>query len=69
MTQDKLAAVTDRYFSHGEQADGSGRMPDGFDQEDYAARWKALGDRIGRALPLDPPRPRHRALSTSGSRC
>lgn len=28
--------------------------PEGFDQASYSARWKALGDRIQEALPLDP---------------
>lgn len=57
MSQDQWKAVTDRYFSPEEQAEWAGKMGglgENFDQAAYAAEWKALGDEIKAALPLDP---------------
>lgn len=57
MSQDQWKAVTDRYFSPEEQAEWADRMGalgEDFDQDGYAAQWKALGDEIKAALPLDP---------------
>ena len=58
---DKLAerwnAVTDRYYTPEEKARWAERMkamPADFSQDEYNAKWKALGDRIKAALPLDP---------------
>lgn len=49
--------VVDQYFSLEEQEEFKARMADvpaGFDQAEYSAKWKQLGDRIQAALPLDP---------------
>lgn len=56
-TKAQWDAVTSRYFSDAEKADFAATvadLPQGFDAADYAAKWKALGDRIKAALPLDP---------------
>lgn len=56
-TKAQWDAVTSRYFSDAEKADFAATMaelPQSFDGEAYAAQWKALGDRIKAALPLDP---------------
>ncbi|OAN57258.1 MerR family transcriptional regulator [Sphingomonas sp. TDK1] len=50
-------AVASHYLTDAERGDFAATLatlPDGFDQAAYAARWKALGDRIKAALPLDP---------------
>lgn len=57
MSQDQWKAVTDRYFTPEEQAEWADRMGAlgaDFDQDGYAAQWKALGDEIKAALPMDP---------------
>lgn len=57
MDQSNWQAVADRYFTPEQQAVWKARMaalPAGFDQADYAARWRELGGRIAAALPLDP---------------
>lgn len=57
MSADQWKAVTDRYFSPEDQAEWVGKMEalgPGFDQQAYATQWKALGDEIKAALPLDP---------------
>lgn len=57
MSQDQWKAVTDRYFTPEEQAEWGERMGAlgaDFDQDAYAAQWKALGDEIKAALPMDP---------------
>lgn len=57
MSQDQWKAVTDRYFSPQEQAEWAekmGTLGEDFDQQAYAAQWKALGDEIKAALPMDP---------------
>jgi MerR family transcriptional regulator, thiopeptide resistance regulator len=49
--------VTDRYMSEAAKADFAKTMPHmgaQFDQADYAAKWKDLGDRLAAALPMDP---------------
>jgi MerR family transcriptional regulator, thiopeptide resistance regulator len=49
--------VTDRYMSATAIADFEKAMPDmgaQFDQADYSAKWKELGDRLKAALPMDP---------------
>lgn len=51
------AAITDRYMSDEAKADFAKAMPqlgDAFDQQQAAADWRALGDRIKAALPMDP---------------
>ncbi|MDM7955941.1 MerR family transcriptional regulator [Blastomonas sp.] len=57
MSQDQWKAVTDRYFTPEQQAEWADRMGalgEDFDQDAYAAEWKALGDDIKAALPMDP---------------
>lgn len=57
MSQDQWKAVTDRYFTPEEQAEWAekmGGMGEDFDQQAYAGQWKALGDEIKAALPMDP---------------
>ncbi len=57
MSQDQWKAVTDRYFTPEEQAEWGERMSalgEDFDQDAYSAQWKALGDEIKAALPMDP---------------
>lgn len=57
MSQDQWKAITDRYFTPEQQAEWTERMGalgEDFDQDGYAAQWKALGDEIKAALPLDP---------------
>lgn len=57
MAQNDWKAVTDRYFTTQEQAEWAEKAADmqpGFDNQAYAAQWKALGDEIKAALPLDP---------------
>ena len=57
MSQDQWKAVTDRYFTPEEQAEWGekmGALGEDFDQDAYAAQWKALGDEIKAALPMDP---------------
>jgi DNA-binding transcriptional MerR regulator len=49
--------VTDKYMSEEARADFAAKMPEmaaGFDQAEYGAKWKDLGNRIKAALPLDP---------------
>ncbi len=53
MEQDSWKKVTDRYYTPEARAEWATRMPDGFDQDAYAAQWRELG-RIEAALPLDP---------------
>lgn len=65
MTKDIWDGVTSRYFSDAEKAEFCEAMrnvPADFDQAAYSARWKALGDRIKAALPLDPAGDRAQAL-------
>jgi DNA-binding transcriptional MerR regulator len=60
MEPEHWKAVTDRYFTPAEKREWAERMaevPDGFDQEAYGARWKALSARIEAALPLEPMSP------------
>ncbi|MFS0737849.1 MerR family transcriptional regulator [Sphingomonas sp. 1P06PA] len=52
--QDKWQAVTAKYFDAEAQAAWAATMPDGFDQQAYAEKWKTLSARIAAALPLDP---------------
>lgn len=50
-------AVTDRYFSPSEKAawaEAWDKVDSGFDADDYSAKWKALGDRIKAAMPMEP---------------
>lgn len=57
MSQDDWKAITDRYFTPEQQAEWADRMGAlgaDFDQDGYAAQWKALGDEIKAALPMDP---------------
>lgn len=57
MHNEDWKGVVDQYFSPDEQREFTEKMeavPAGFDQADYSAKWKALGDRIQAALPLDP---------------
>ena len=57
MSQDQWKAVTDRYFSPEEQAEWAekmGALDEDFDNDAYGAQWKALGDEIKAALPMDP---------------
>ena len=49
--------VTDQYVSPGNKPDWDKSYPEmaaGFNQEDYSAKWRDLGQRIEAALPLDP---------------
>ncbi|MAF61268.1 MAG: MerR family transcriptional regulator [Blastomonas sp.] len=57
MSQDQWKAVTDRYFTPEEQAEWGekmGALGADFDHDAYAAQWKALGDEIKAAMPMDP---------------
>lgn len=45
--------VVDDYFRPDAQERFRENMPDGFDQEDYGAKWRDLGGRIEAALPLE----------------
>ncbi|MDE2560728.1 MAG: MerR family transcriptional regulator [Sphingomonadales bacterium] len=57
MEEENWKKVTDRYISETGKADfaaAQARMPEGFDHEAYAAKWKDLGGRIAAAQPLDP---------------
>jgi DNA-binding transcriptional MerR regulator len=57
MEAENWKKVADRYFTPEQQAHWAERMkrvPAEFDHENYNRRWKALGERIGAALPLDP---------------
>ncbi|WP_242097875.1 MerR family transcriptional regulator [Sphingomonas sp. CROZ-RG-20F-R02-07] len=57
MEQDDWKAVTDRYMTDEARADFAAArtaIPADFDQAAYAARWKALGEKVEAALPLDP---------------
>lgn len=50
-------AVTDRYFSPAEKAawaEACDKVEKGFDADAYSAKWKALGDRIKAAMPIEP---------------
>lgn len=50
-------ALSSRYLNDAERADFAAageKVPEGFDQEAYAASWKELGGRIKAALPLEP---------------
>lgn len=56
-TQAQWDALTARYFSDAEKAEFATAiqaLPQGFDQANYAERWRELGGRIKAALPLDP---------------
>ena len=53
-------ALSDKYMSDAARADFAAALPGmghQFDQQDYSAQWKALGDRVKGALPLDPASP------------
>ncbi len=59
MTKDAEAwkAISDQYMSDEAKADFAAtrpQMPADFDPAAYSAQWKALGDRVKAALPLDP---------------
>ena len=50
-------AVTDHYFSPTEKAawaEAWDKVDKGFDADAYSAKWKALGDRIKAAMPIEP---------------
>lgn len=55
--QERWNRVTDRFFTPEQKerfAAQMAKVPDGFDQADYSAKWKELGGRIKAALPMDP---------------
>jgi DNA-binding transcriptional MerR regulator len=57
MEAENWQRITDRYISPEEKARWADRMeevPPGFDQAEYSRKWAELGERIERALPLDP---------------
>ncbi|GAA3903889.1 transcriptional activator Mta [Sphingomonas limnosediminicola] len=57
--------VTDRYFSEDEKAHWAKHppaTPEGFDQAEYAAKWKDIGDRVQAAIPSGPDSPKAQAL-------
>lgn len=57
MENQQWQSVVDQYFTPDEQRDFSATMekvPAGFNQEDYSAKWRELGARVQAALPLDP---------------
>lgn len=57
MEAENWQRITDRYISLEEKARWADRMeevPPGFDQAEYSRKWAELGERIERALPLDP---------------
>ncbi len=58
MQTENWQSLTDRYLTPEEKASWAEHpMPEGLDQQDYGARWKALGSRIAAALavPGGPP--------------
>ena len=62
MNDTKWQSVVDDYFTPDQQERFRATMPQGFDQQEYAARWHDLGGRIEAALPLDPASPEAQAL-------
>lgn len=62
MNDTKWQSVVDDYFSPDQQERFRATIPQGFDQQDYAARWRDLGGRIEAALPLDPASPEAQAF-------
>ena len=57
MENESWKKVVDHYFSPDEQAEFKSKMeevPASFNQEAYAAKWRALSKEIEAALPLDP---------------
>lgn len=63
MSDDEWARIASRYVSANAQADWASRpMPEGFDQQDYARRWRDLGGRIESALPMAPGSPEAEAF-------
>lgn len=52
---EKWGAVNGPYATDASRADfAASAYPEGFNQAEYSAKWKSLGDRIKAALPLDP---------------
>lgn len=63
--QEQWDQVSARYFDADGQAqfaDAMRGVPADFDHEAYAAEWRALGDRVKAALPLDPAGDQAQAL-------
>jgi MerR family transcriptional regulator, thiopeptide resistance regulator len=60
-------AVTDRYFSPAETAawaEAWDKVDSSFDANEYNAKWKALGDRIKAAMPMEPDTEQAQAFVT-----
>ncbi len=65
MTQDQWDKVSDRFFTpeqKAEFAESMAKVPPGFDQSDYSARWADLGKRVAAAIPLGLDSPEAQAL-------
>lgn len=63
-------AVTDRYFSPAEKAawaEAWDKLDKGFGADAYCAKWKALGDRIKPAMPIEPTAIRRQTSWLNGS--
>ena len=72
MTQDQWDKVSDRFFTpeqKAEFAESMAKVPPGFDQSDYSAKWADLGKRVAAAIPLGPTAPKRRRFMTSGRSC
>jgi MerR family transcriptional regulator, thiopeptide resistance regulator len=56
-TKEQWQTLTDRYHSpeaKAQWAQSMAQVPDGFDQQAYAAKWADLGSRIAADLPMEP---------------
>lgn len=65
MEAENWQRITNRYITPEEKArwaDQVDKVPPGFDQADYSRKWTELGERIERALPLDPASEQAQAL-------
>ena len=65
MESENWKRITDRYITAEEKpewAAGMEKTPGDFDQAAYGRKWQELGERIERALPLDPASEQAQAL-------
>lgn len=65
MEAENWQRITDRYITPEEKTHWAERMkqvPGDFDQAEYSRKWADLGERIERALPLDPKGPEAQAF-------
>ena len=65
MTKDQWDKATGHYFTDEQKQEFAERMPampEGFDQQAYAAQWEELGRRAKAAIPLGPDSPEAQAI-------